>query len=422
MRNHTTSLKHDLASAGGAKTVSLTPGASQETATFLMSSLPLGQKNSLWHYATAIMVRVKIKVTTSSSAAVNPDTLWKIMANFRVQSPILGELFSQNNTRGAVLGNVINPVARGYNRLPQRIAIATGQTDTDATLYYRIPFANEYLRKPHETSPWLGFLEGGTVEARIDAQTILGNSNTYSTVVMNSWIDYLPVPEAVIHTPCHWREHILPGSSTKHIIQDMGAPDGLQGIDPAKGAGLAFLAYLGDIAGPGLGGADGPDNITGIEMPFRGQPRTDHPDGFVNTLFEQMGHGMHFNMGDVDAVQWPYAQTITTITGLNDASLMFQPLVTPGRDQETSKFQTVYGAKEINLTYTSTPSGSCRFLGQYYPQFEERFLEGLAARIAPGVSGVLVSKTLNKQEGFSSGTGKMAYTRQKVVPGGPSEE
>jgi hypothetical protein len=93
---------------------------------------------------------------------------------------------------------------------------------------------------------------------------------------------------------------------------------------------------------------------------------------------------------------------------------MIIPMIAPGRDTETSKLQTVAGAKDLNFTYQSTPSGSSRFLGCYYPQFDEQFAQSLAAKIAPGSAGQLVAKTLNKQAGGTPGVGKLAYTRLKV--------
>jgi len=80
-----------------------------------------------------------------------------------------------------------------------------------------------------------------------------------------------PQPEAVVHTPVHWREYLIPGGTTRFSLLDMGAPDGLKGIDLSKGAGLPFLAWLANPTGLGLTGADTVDKISQVDINWRDQ-------------------------------------------------------------------------------------------------------------------------------------------------------
>lgn len=419
MRNHTTPKIHELVSTAG-KNPTVTPGASAQTATFLMNNIPTGKSGKFWYYVTALNLKVVTVVDqpAAGGTAINPDKLWKVLQSVQVQCPILGQLFSHANTRGAVLGNIIQNFGFGYNAVHTRAQIAAADGDTTVTLYYRIPFAYEFLRKPHETSPWGGFLEGGTFEVKFDVSTALDGDSTgavtKATTSFRAWLELIPAPEAVIHTPIHWREHITPGSSTRHVIQDMGSPDGLQGVDQSKGVGLAALAVLTDATGMGLLGQDGADNITGYDIPWRDQARIDAPDAPFLAMIAHMGNNRKSRNGTHDGSGFPYTIASTPNGDLNDAQALVYPLVVPGRDLETSKLQTVAGAKEINFSYTATPSGSNRILGCYFPVFEESFMAALAARIAPGNKGLLTSKTLNKQSGLVHGVGKGAYVRAKV--------
>lgn len=418
MRNHTTPVFHELVAAAG-KNPTVTPGTSAQTAIFNLTNIPVGKENKFWYYVTAMILKVVTVVDQPAmgGTAIGADKLWKVVQSVQAQCPLLGQLFSHANTRGSVLGNVIQYLGYGYNATHVRAEVAAADGDTTVTLYYRVPFAYEFLKKPHETSPWGGFLEGGTVEVKFDVSTVLDGDSTgavtKATTSFRAWLELIPSPEAVIHTPVHWREHILPGSTTRHTIPDLGSPDGLIGIDQTKGVGVAALLYLTDATGIGLSGPDGADNIISYDIPWRDQQRIDAVDASYASLFAMMGHNRTSKVPTHDGGGFPYTLAATPNGDLNNAQALIFPFIAPGRDLETSKLQTLHGAKDINVGYTSTPSGSCRLLGCYFPVFDERYMMTLAARIAPGSAGKLAAKTLNKQSGVH-GVGKLAYVRAKV--------
>lgn len=429
MRNHTTPTVYELISQQG-KNPSITPGATPQSIQFLMNNLPTANNGDLWNYVTSIDLELKFVVDqpASDGTAITADQLYQCVQSVMVQSPILGQLYTHQNTRGATLGNIIQYVGMGYNCAPQAKVIPATNGDTSIVLNIRIPFSNEYLIKPHETSPWTGFLEGGTVEVIIDVNTTIGAVSAGAVIKAPSSIrcvmNMIPSPEAVIHTPFHWREHQTPGNSTKQIIQDMGSADGLQGIDGSKGVGVAHLLYLMNPTGLGLAGSTTADNIVSYDIPWRNQQRVDCPFIPFAELITQVGNNRKANFDSAAAAfgnggngGYPYSFAGAVQGSLNDASAMFFPIVHAARDQETSKFQTLAGAKEMNYTFGSggTPSGINRYLGQYFPVFTEAFMQQLAARIAPNASGQLVAKTLQKQAGGIHGVGKLAYTRAKVV-------
>lgn len=431
MRNHTTPKIHDLSGPQG-KEVTFSPTSSPGNVKYLLNALPVGKQGKFWYYTSAIWIRVTATLAVASTGGESdPDfvthgMLWKIIQSIQVQCPILGTIFTAANTPGGVLGNLTQYIAMGYNSLPMSAPFASdaGATVT-RTMYFRIPFTHEFLRKPHETAPWTGLLEGGNVQIQTAPNTILQDVSTgtlVSSLSLVSWVEMFPSPEPVIHTPFNWRLHTTPGGTTRHTITDMASPDGLQGIDQSKGAGLACLFDLSDTQGYGLGGSGNNDNIVGIDAPFRDQDRTDYPDATIAALMVQMGNNRKPGASPSAAILpvdgWGFPQADSELVE-SDGSLMSAyslayPVVAPGRDQETSKLQTVAGAKEMNLQYTSIPQGQSVWLGCYFPQFDEQFAATLAARIAPNSSGELAAKTLNKQAGGIRGVGKLAYVRQKI--------
>jgi len=429
MKVHTTPKIHELVSTAG-KNPSVTPSTSSlQTATFNLNTLPTGKAGKFWYYAASAVTKV---VTTFDQAAmggsvVNPDKLWKVMASFQVSCPILGELYPHRNTTGAVLGNIIQVLANGYNQFPLNAQIAAADGDTTVTLFYRIPFAMEFLKKPHETAIWTGMLEGGQLECKLALSNVCDGDSTGAVLKaptnFRCWLELIPSPEAVIHTPAHFRIYETPGSTTRHQLLDMGAPDGLKGIDIGKGAGLPFLAYLTDATGIGLGGADGVDNITGLDINWRDQDRIDAPEAFMAALYMMKRRNVYGNGGGAVGTTiphdngWPLALSGTNGPTLMGAQNYLFPVIAPGFESETSKFQSVKGARDINFAYTSTPSASAKWLSVEMPVFEAGFSEGLKDLLLGGShpDAVLEPKTLNKQVGGVHGVGKLAYVRQKVT-------
>lgn len=423
MRNHTTPHYHELVSQQG-KRPTLTPGNPGPTVSFLATAMPTGEDRKFWYYVMSIVLKVVVRINqTGDGSAINANKLWKLVQSVQIQSPLLGMLAVHSNSRGSVLGNILQYLGYGFSGTPLARDIPAAAGDTDVTLYFRVPLSWEFLKKPHESAPWSGFLEGSTFEVMFAPDTVLAGDSAGATLTAPSncraWMEMIPVPEAIIHTPCHWREHRnIPGGTDRHIIQDMGSPDGLQGVDTSKGVGLAALYQLMNPAGLGLAGSGTADNILQFDTPWRRQNRVEIPDAPYLSMFAQQGpHGRTTdNLISVTSSrnEFPYSLA-ANVGALNDAESLVFPICTPARDQETSKFQTVSGAKEINYAFTSVPEGTSRYLGLYFPVFEESFMLRLAAQISPGGTKQLVAKTLNKAAGVMHGVGKAAYTRAKVV-------
>lgn len=417
----------------------ITPGAGPSSVQFLLNALPAQKDSKFWYYVESMWITLRIALSIPSSdsgfAGLYEWQAWQILQSLNIQCPLLGQLYASTNCRGSVLGNIIQRIGFGYNRLPMPAAIGAGGSGSPIymTLRYRVPFAHRFLANPMDTSPWAGFLEGGTVQLQLAPSTVLQDGLNDTNVVVSSVnvsaaLYLQPLPEARIHTPFNWREHQTPGSSTKHIIPDIGSPDGLQGIDQSKGVGVAHLSLLTGPQSAGLtavsraNAATAPDagGISSYQVPWRDQQQILNAELAMLAEYECQGV-IERVVGSVQTGDMDFPNVVPatvpngTDTLLNNSGSLFFPIVPTGNDVYTSKVQTLSGAKEIDFTFAAaTPSATFRWCGMYLAVFDEQFEQSLVQRIAPGSQGVLTPKTLNKQPGGTRNVGKLAYTPDKI--------
>ena len=380
MRDHTSPIRAELKSAGS-ESVALTPGTGQQRATFNIVGIdPVtdGKRN----YAQAFWCHCTTVVDPDAAGnAINADKLAKVMASLRLQSPLLGEVFPQAHTRGAVLYHIIQVVACGY-RYPQAArAQIPASTDTDVTidLFYLMPLSYETLKKPHETAQWVGFFDQGVLEGTLDVSTILDGDYAgavlKATTALRAWVEYLPSPDNSLGVPVQWVDREIAGGGSSPILQGVGQQTQLNGVRP--GCGLAWMSWLTDATGIGLGGPDGVDNITAIEIPWRNQKNLRNLDPFFLELRRIVGGrvGPISGLGTTimhDGGGWPFtmADTPSNRPAASSQS-MFLPIVAMGRDSETSKFQRVQGNLQVNFTVTAAISTSHRFLTCEFMEYDD---------------------------------------------------
>lgn len=428
LARHTSGKIFELVSQQG-RTPTVVPGTGPTVVQFLLNSLPTQKDSKFWYYVQAIWVKVVAKLvvpTDSLFLGFLPEYLWQVVQSFQLQCPILGTLFATQNTRGTVLGNLIQKIGFGYNQLPTpNLLGAAGNTTLYYELWYRIPLALKCLANPSDTAPWAGFLEGGTLNVNIAPTTVMQDagvepSTTFTQAVVSASMHLQPEAEARIHVPFNFREHITPGNSTKHQITDMGSPDGYQGWDQSKAVGIGHLSALIGPAKTGLLAATTAPNITAFDIPWRDQQTVYNAELPLIEQFEALSITQNPSGGiaAVAGMAWPYVVGTTVPDGnttfLNNLGLLTYPLISTPIGLYTSKLQSVAGAKEVNFQYTATPSGSQRWLGLYFGTFDEQFTQALVARINPGSKGEVRTKTLNKVGGVRN-AGKLQYVPDKVV-------
>lgn len=439
MRNHTTPMVWELSGAQG-KSVTITPqtGAGTTSIKWQMTNMPTGKQGKFWYYLTAIVVALSVTVSQVNSegvAQMENDILYRLLTSLQIYTPILGPLYQHSNTRGTHLGNLIQFAGFGYSGVGNVPAVPVSSASYTRVIYFRVPFAHEFLKKPHELSPWGGFLEGGFVEILLGGSTALAGYSTTSTFLSATarcWCEFIPAPEAIIHVPFNWRLHQNIAAGSRITIPDIGSPDGLQGIDQSRGCGVVNLWDIMNITALDFGGNTTADNISSFDVQWRDQIRLESPDSYVMAELAMMGNSRRTiwnGTGTPDVTDrhgFPNFDEMTAANAavaLNNAQSLVYPFVGAGRDLETSKLQTIAGAKDINITYAAPVSTAPVLLGMYTYVWDEAFVRTvLTPRIDPAnaANPEFLTKTLNKQQGGTYGIGKLAYVRQKIAQTAPS--
>lgn len=425
MRNHINGVFVELRS-NNAETISITPGTASQLGTFDIKGVPPVTDDMLnyaqvfwWHLLTTFD-------PDAGGNAVNWDKLYKGMASFRLFSPLLGQKFPTAQTRGAVLGHIIQVVGLGYNYpQPARTQIPAN-TDTDVTLdlFYAAPLAYECLADPQECTDWIGFYDGGVFEGTVDVSSVYDGDYAGAVIkaptTLRSYVELEPSHDRWIGCPTQWRERQITGGGPLPTLTGVGEETDLIGVQ--AGCGLAALLWLTDATGIGLSGPDGVDNFTAMEVPWRGQPNLRNLDPLYLNLRKTQNHRVAPVAGTggamtADGAGWPTTMAVTT--GVDnrpaaDAQKLFLPIIYPGSEMYTSKVAKVNGNLPVSFNVTAAISGTHRFVSWELLQYTDEHLAKLA--VAMGVDESLFQRRRGSLGNANVPGGKLRYTRTFFDP------
>lgn len=419
MRRQGTASIFQLSSAGN-RAPTLTPSGNIQSLTFNLTSMP-GAVDDMYCYAQAIVVRVDYTLTGAGGNAVNMDALWKMVDSFRLYSPRLKELYPQPRTRGVDVAWFDQPLGGGYR--PTQITRAqiamTNATDFTGSLYFRIPLSFEFLQRPEDCGIWMPFLENGLLEVRLAANNVL-NTDSASAVLkatpftFTSWVEFLPIPEALIQTPFQFRLYEWNTAGTQMKLQGVGSPNGLDGVTP--GSRIAALGWYSLNTIAGLGGIANFANLNRLALPWKKQDSIDQVDSVIrSSMFEVMGKRAGGVVGGGaasalhDGGQWPFTMAAAPNNLLNTADLAVFPLILPGWDSQSSKAMKAPASELFFDTgWTATPNGTHRFRTLEICNYDEGFIQQLQELMGrPVASYVAYPKMRGKQRANAVKRGKI---------------
>ncbi len=421
MRDGTTGQQVDLLYPN-APSAAITPGAAAQPATCTIANLP-PQTGDFKNYLAGVQNHLNIVFDPDAAgSAVNADKLGKVMQSFEMVSQTLGTIFPAAHTRGVVLYHLIQILGRGY-RAPYGYGRTQlpASTDTDVTLdlFYWLPVAHDFLLKAQETAQWVGFYDAGTVTQTVDISTVLDGDYAgavLKTGTLRAQAHYFPSPDNSIGVPVQWRERVVVGGGDSPLLQNVGIETQLNGVLP--GCGIAAMAWLSDATGIGLGGPDGVDNFTQVEMPWRGFKLVRNLDGLfqeLKSLVRGRGPSPVSGIGATTPINndagWPFTMAATVDNRpASNSQALFLPLVMPGDQLETSKVQSVRGNfVAANFGTTSAITGAHRIVTCELMEFESGFLIDLATKA--GFSGIGVPKEIRQGNVGPGESGKLRYVR-----------
>lgn len=414
----TTGLSYELGTSGGAKTIAIVPATTVQSGTFTFSGVE-SRVNGMRNYLRRITLHL---LTTfdpdAAGSAVSWDKLYKGLTSVEVITQ-LGVMFPHAHTSGALLGHFIQVLGLGYAYPQGARTQIPASTDTDVTidLFYAIPFAQDLLVDPMETAVWTGFMDGGTIEAKVGITTVYDGDYAGAVIkaptTLRCLAHTMPSPRNFIGFPNQWRNRQITGGGTSPKLTNVGGETQLNGV--AAGCGLAAMYWLSDATGIGLGGPDGVDNFTAFGFAARGQKTTQNLD----PLFWEQRELLERRFG-------PFAGTGTTIMNDNaswpatmdsgtagdnrpsaNAQQMALPIVAPARKLHTSKVQRVYGDLTLDFQVTSAITNPHQIATWELMEHTQNQVLALAA--SGGFRGTGVKKSAGGKQGTDSELRYAAY-------------
>lgn len=418
MRRHSNPSIFQL-SAIGSRTPTLTPSGNIQSLTFNLTSMP-GAVDDMYCYAQAIVVRVDYTITGGGGSAVNHDALGKMIDSFRLYSPRLKELYPQPRTRGVDVWWFDQWLGSGYRpSQPARAQIAmTNATDFTGSLYFRIPLTFEFLQRPEDCGIWMPFFENGLLEIRLAANTVFQAESAASVLkavpfTFTSWVEFLPIPEAVIQTPFQFRLYEWNTAGTQMKLQGVGSPNGLDGVTP--GSRIAALAWYSNNAAAGLGGVADFSTLNRLALPWKKQDSIDQVDSIIRSSVEVIGKRAGYIVGGGaasalhDGGQWPFTMKAAPNNLLNTADLAFFPMILPGWDSQQSKAMKAPASELFFDTgWSAIPNGTHRFRTLEICNYDEGYIQQLQGLMGRPTSVYVAYPKMNgKQRASSVKPGKL---------------
>lgn len=355
--------------ASSGRSVTVTPTTANQDVQFSLNDVPqVDLINGRTEFCQIIGWRIGVQFVfdqaASGGAAVNADKLKKILNTLQIQSENLGVPFAAQHNKGAVVGHFDQVLANGYlDPQPHRAQLAAA--DGDTTCYYEciLPVALGCFAIPEDFAlPPCLFSPGQLVINGFKSTVYDGDSTAavIKTVVVTAEALYILTQDPTIGVPHQFAEYTPPGASNNPELTGVGTSKGINGecLD-GRVAGLAALVVLSDATGIGLGGADGVDIFTGIDIPaLRIRNHTD-PRAFMRNARITMGQtncGHRAGNGTTiehDAADGLYTQASTPNDPL-DSQAKWLPIVMPSLGQQTSKCHNWAAGSPLKINFTTS--------------------------------------------------------------------
>lgn len=349
----------DLKSDG--KTVqTLTPGASPQAVSFWIDSNKTAIRDK-WPKAQRLVgcLEIGFDQAAMSAETIEYDELPRAINGLEIKSPVFGQMLNRDVSEGPIFKALIENVGNGYwDPQPARAMIATTDADTAVVLYFSYPFAPAWMHRPEDAAIWTGWLADTEVKFWLAATTAVPTGAWEATCEIQFWLDYFVADTLDLPVVPNWKlyQHAVGGTTVR--MAGVGEANGLKGVHPYDL--LAGLYVLTDQVG--MGGPDGADNITGVEIPQLGLDSTTNPDAFFYNYRAVVGRRLgainsaHATNAGHDGAGGYETAGATPNARLNTATAKFLPILTPALGHKLTRLPKFAGNLELKFTYTSTPS------------------------------------------------------------------
>src|SRR4029077_590394 len=350
------------------------------------------------------------------------DTLFRVLVeSLEGRNCWHGSPISPQNVKGAMMP-IIEQFAAGYRTVARkRGAIPSTNGNNPFSLTFPVPLSLGLGSKPHHTAQLAALYKEAQFSlqvAQASVLTALSPGASLTGLQARCSAILLPDPELRVGPVIEFIDYQV-AATTGQVnipIQAFGNNSQLTKMD--KGSGLFYFALLTNLVG--LPGAFAADQITRINVPWRGQTDNGHLPPYLVQQILAMGNqrviGSTQDQGVAQALSdtagFPYTPGFDgqgTVSGSEFNGLPAVPIVTPGSDLELSKIQVVDGDESLNVQFSSGPSGTHHMLAGQARSWQPAALNdltqylvnlGLPTKILKGGSGGLtwMVKALRKNE------------------------
>lgn len=360
-----------LSAAGGGDFPALVQGS---PTVFNLNTLPIAQAN-LCYYLPALFCTITGILNQAGGTGVR--TAWNrlyqiLIESLEVRNAWHGSPISPQFVKGSMMP-ILEQVCLGYrNPVRKRGFFPAANGAYNFSFTFAIPLSLGLGQKPHHTAlPVALFKEAqfSLQVAQAAVLTALSPGATLTGLQCRCSAAILPEPEIRLGPAIEIVDYQVAATAgqVNVPIQSFGNNTGLTRME--RGAGIVYFGAL--TSNQGLPGPFLPENISRLNVPWRGQTDTGHLPPYLAAQLMAMGtvrtNGSVTDQASAlaysDTAGFPYTEGFDASNSQSEfTNLLAVPLVTPAEDLELTKVQVVDGDESFNVQLSAGPAGTWHLL------------------------------------------------------------
>lgn len=411
-----TGIQHfPLSAAGGGDFPNLVQGS---PTVFNLNTVPINQGN-MAYYLPALECTITGTLTQSGGTGVR--TAWNNLYRILIESLELRNCFhgsplSPQFVKGAMMP-ILEQVCLGYrNPARKRGFFPAANGSYLFSFTFLVPTSLGVGQKPHHTAQLAALYKEAQFSlqvAQASVLTALSPGSSLTGLAMRCSAMLLPEKELRVGPVMEIVDYQVAATAGQVNVPLQSFGNQGQTTRMERGAGLVYLGLL--TNNQGLPGPFAPENITRMNVPFRGQFDTGHVVPYLTQAL--LAQGNTRTLGSVDdqgiakgysdTSGYPYTEGFDSSNSSSEfQNLLAVPIAAPGTDFEYTKCQVIDGDESFNVQLSSGPSGTWHNLAVQLKSWSANSWDDLAAYL-------LTQKLPDKVLGMNSGLTWEAKTLKK---------
>jgi hypothetical protein len=264
---------------------------------------------------------------------------------------------------------ILEQVCLGYRNPVRKRGFFPAANGTYAFSFtFIVPLCLGVGQKPHHTAQLVALYKEAQLSLQVAQASVLTAISTGATLTslqMRCSGMLLPEPELRAGPVMEIIDYQVAATSGQVNVPLQSFGNQGQTTRMEKGAALVYLGLL--TSNQGLPGPFSPENITRLNVPWRGQTDTGHLPPYISQQILAMGNtrtngsvdDQAIAKGYSDTAGFPYTEGFDSNNSSSELqNLLAVPIVAPGSDFELTKAQVVDGDESFNVQLSSGPSGT----------------------------------------------------------------